>query len=167
MPTVLARTKFREAQYFLAGMRERDGVARLDRMEEFGYYLSAFLSAARSVSFVLRKENPEHYESLRDAWLGGLDPVSRALSDDMVEHRNAAQKQGRVPFRQEIQFVPWLSASESRASAIRLIRPFMYDGDARVGLAVYRLEVGDTERPAVEACESYLSALERLVVLFE
>jgi hypothetical protein len=52
--------KYNEAEYFLEMMKEND-----ENRQRFKYNLSAFLSAARSVTFVLQKEcskNPEFKE---------------------------------------------------------------------------------------------------------
>ena len=46
---------------------------------EFGYYLSAFLSAARSVTFVLQAEEKQHYDSWYPSWEAHLVEDDRKL----------------------------------------------------------------------------------------
>jgi hypothetical protein len=63
--------KYNEAEYFLGMMKEND-----EDRQRFKYNLSAFLSAARSVTFVLQKEsskNPEFKEwySKKQKWMKG------------------------------------------------------------------------------------------------
>ena len=64
--------------------------------EKFGYYLSAFLSAARSVTFVLQAEDKDHYDALYSAWEAGLAEADlklwRHVNDQRVAevHRKGA-----------------------------------------------------------------------------
>jgi hypothetical protein len=79
-----------EAEYFAQRMRD------LPDSTVLGYELNAFLSAARSVTFLLQKEFAavdgfETWWSVDRATLGG-DPVARFF----LELRNFSQKQGRV-----------------------------------------------------------------------
>src|SRR5205814_5692183 len=108
MAIELARKKLREAAFFLGEMQKREGSSRLDQEEEFGYCLSAFLSAGRSVSFVLRKENPLTYEAQRDSWLRSLEGSTRLMVDSMRDQRNTALKEGTVASEQNIEHVPAL-----------------------------------------------------------
>jgi hypothetical protein len=79
-----------EAEYFAQRMRD------LPDSTVLGYELNAFLSAARSVTFLLQKEFAavdgfETWWSVDRATLGG-DPAARFF----LELRNFSQKQGRV-----------------------------------------------------------------------
>lgn len=56
--------KLREARFFLGFLRRRDRVTPPER-EEFEFYLSAFLSAARSVTFALENEEAAKYKEWR------------------------------------------------------------------------------------------------------
>ena len=170
MPTDLARKKLREASFFLAEMAEREGSSRLDKEEEFGYCLSAFLSAARSVSFVLRKENPLTYEAHSQAWLLSLERDTRVMVDFMRDQRNAAVKEGTVASTQNVEHVPASiadrSRSRSRLSGVVVIGPWAFDEGAMIGIAKYVLNLEGVERPALKACRDYLAALELLVARF-
>jgi len=167
MATHTSRVKLREAAYFLAGMHQRNGTERLDIAEEFGYFLSAFLSAARSVSFVLRKENSHTYPAIRDRWLASLDSLSSQLCRDMVGHRNTALKQGELPVHDETSFLPWLAYIGNRDNRGRVIQPWMYDSGAQIGVAHFKLETPAGPQDAVAVCRRYLEHLEGLVKLFE
>jgi hypothetical protein len=167
MATSNSRVKLREAAYFLTGMCQRNGTERLDMAEEFGYFLSAFLSAARSVSFVLHKENSDTYPAIRDEWLASLDPVSAQLCRDMVEHRNTALKQGELPTYDVTSFVSWPAHIGSRGSSRQLIQPWMYDSGAQIGVAHFKLDTPTGPQDAVAVCQRYWEHLERLLTLFE
>lgn len=79
-----------EADYFVRLMR------RQARSEQFGYCLNAFLSSARSVTFLLQKEMSRVPEF--DTWWGeqqqllGQDQAARFF----LKLRNFSQKEGRV-----------------------------------------------------------------------
>lgn len=167
MPADFARRKLREAAFFLAEMRRRDGSPRLDMEEEFGYFLSGFLSAARSVSFVLRKENPARYEGARDLWLTALDPAMRAFVDVMRDQRNAALKEGTIAAQQEVEQVSPLKAYGKHPISVPIILPWAFAEGATIGVTKYVLDVDSIHRPAVEACQDYLAVLELLVSRFE
>ena len=47
--------KYNEAEYFLGMMEEND-----ENRQRFKYNFSAFVSAARSITFVLQKERPKN-----------------------------------------------------------------------------------------------------------
>jgi hypothetical protein len=53
--------KLREAHFFLARQQER--ARGIPAPEEFEFSLSAFLSAARSVTFALHQEKKEQYNA--------------------------------------------------------------------------------------------------------
>lgn len=72
------RSKFDEAQFFLERMKESRGT------EEFQYYLSAFLSAARAVTWVLDKEykNSEYADDFVN-WYGVHLKTMRYLKKEL------------------------------------------------------------------------------------
>jgi hypothetical protein len=170
MPTDLARQKYREASFFLGEMAKREGSPRLDQEEEFGYFLSAFLSAARSVSFVLRKENPLTYEAQSQEWLRSLTPSTRVMVDFMRDQRNAALKEGLVASERNTEHVPASvadrSSSRSHYSTTVIVQPYFFAEGATIAVARYTLSLEGRDRPAVETCRDYLAALELLVSRF-
>jgi len=90
------REKLAEAKYFLKQMEELK-----ESHQEFKYNLSAFLSAARSVTFVLQK-HCKHVEAFEE-WYA---PVREVMRRDRVlaffkELRNIALKEGRLPVSQQ------------------------------------------------------------------
>ncbi len=171
MATDLARQKYREASFFLSEMAKREGSPRLDQEEEFGYLLSAFLSAARSISFVLRRENPLSYEVQSQEWLGGLDGSTRIVVDFMRDQRNAALKEGVVASERNIEQIPASiadrSSDRSHFSTTVIVQPYFFDEAATIAVSRYVLKLGGMERPALQVCRDYLAALELLVARFQ
>jgi hypothetical protein len=66
--------------------------------EEAGYYLSAFMSAARSVTFVLQFEAKDAYDRIFPLWFGRLrrsdQKLLKLMNDERVEeiHRGGVRK---------------------------------------------------------------------------
>jgi hypothetical protein len=70
LPIPETERKLREAAFFLPLMTAEERKAARPEPEAFGFYLSAFLSAGRSVTFVLQKEAGGElvYRPWHDAW---------------------------------------------------------------------------------------------------
>ena len=82
------RKKLREARLFLGKMAERADMA-FGEHEEFNFYLSAFLSAGRSVDYRLRHEQGATYLTFRVSWDNALALDERHLIKFMVDDRNS------------------------------------------------------------------------------
>ena len=111
------REKLFEAEYFLAQMEEK----RADRAA-FRYSFSAFLSAARSVTFFAQKEFKracgfeEWYAKKQEAM--GADPAMRFF----LEARNITLKQEYVPTRAQINATVTSTVSITAAAWATVIR---------------------------------------------
>lgn len=89
---LLIEERLLEAEHFADKLDKVHGV-------EFGYELNAFLSAARSVTFLLQKEMTK-VEGFNDWW---KEERRRRLSENsaakfFLELRNYSQKEGRISF---------------------------------------------------------------------
>ena len=157
--------KLREARFFLERLRQRDRVS-LPAVDEFEFYLSAFLSAARSVTFALHAEEKEKYVAWQPTWPTILGPDDLALLVGMKQARNVAQKRGGVPVQVDWEFVPLTEAKRDEQG-----RPFygfqwfgpVTAGLPKVGQPVHRFNLGKGEIEATSTCARYLDILERLV----
>ena len=87
--------KFREAQYFLQLLRNKSQTMATQD-EEFEFLLSAFLSSGRSVTFVLKKEVGEIYETFSKVWFDNLNEEEDDLCKFMKIQRNKVQKEGET-----------------------------------------------------------------------
>ena len=76
-----------EAQFFLGHMAEQERRAFGDR-QPFDFYLSAFLSAGRTVDYRLRHEQSSIYPTWRKVWDAALSPTDNRLIKFMVDDRN-------------------------------------------------------------------------------
>ena len=79
--------KLAEARFFLGQLRAE--AARVVRPDPpaFGHYLSAFISAARSVPWVLQNEAKEKYGAWKPKWEAGLTNEERELLKFTNERR--------------------------------------------------------------------------------
>lgn len=160
--------KLREARFFLGCLHRRDRVAPPEP-EEFEFFLSAFLSAARSVTFVLENEEEAKYKEWRGSWPTLLTADEQKFADAMVEQRNIAQKQGGAPVAVNWEFVPIIQAKrDERGQPMYGLQWFGPATAAmpQVGQPVHSINLGDGDVEAVKTCERYLSILERLVANF-
>jgi hypothetical protein len=94
--TRLDRTdkKLREAEFFLDHLIAENSLVPNRHPEAADFYLSGFLTAARSVMFILRIENPDEYELRSRNWFARLPVEDRDLVDFLANQRNNAQKEG-------------------------------------------------------------------------
>jgi hypothetical protein len=93
---MIAKTqkRLRAARFFLQDLQNRARAFRSDP-EAFEFVLEAFLSAARSVTWVLQKEEKEKYDAwFEPVWMSKLSKDDETSFRGMKKRRNAAEKEG-------------------------------------------------------------------------
>lgn len=160
------KKKLREAQFFRGLLSAQDGAERLDS-EAFDFYFSAFLSASRSVTFMLQNENKAGYDALKAEWDRTIDDDGRSLMEFMNSERVQVVHIGLSTSEREIQFVDLIEHNlkkppEQRAHVLWIGKP----GEVRLGLARHYLQIGADRVLVVEACTRYVGLLEDLVTRF-
>ena len=148
--------KLREATFFLSHMKAREGDSRLDRHEEFGFFLSAFLNAAYSVQEVLRKKYQSGWQREAQSWRAGLETDLRTLVAALQEERRITVHRGHNATAPGSVQVPALHHYASRSP------PWAYDECASVEVTNYSLELEGRLVPAIDVCEQYIAALQTL-----
>jgi hypothetical protein len=88
MQTPAAHDKLAEARFFLNRLKEENKKPFRNEPEAFGCFLGAFLSAARSVTLVLKAEAKKTYDEVFPRWLEGLSNEDRELLEYMKGQRN-------------------------------------------------------------------------------
>jgi len=87
-----AEDRLKEAEFFLEKLKTTNGKGK-----EFRYYLSALVSATRSITLVLQKDLRSEYGDVFDKWWeqkkGGI-LVSPVSFEDIRKLRNILQKEG-------------------------------------------------------------------------
>jgi hypothetical protein len=94
----LTRMKQREAQFFFGILDESRQLVVNNEDETYAFYLSAFLSAARAVTFALKFEDTANYKTWFPPWLESRNENERNLLNFMRDQRNYAQKRGSAEF---------------------------------------------------------------------
>ncbi len=126
---ILARDKLREAEFFLDKLSGRTG-------RDFRYYLSAFLSAARSVTWVLQAELRPKFAAEFDEW---YEPYQQSLGRDrtarLVKHtRNALLKRGS---KEPSYMRTWRSpVGKDSITASYTVDQLAYSGDIQVSITL-------------------------------
>jgi len=160
--------KLREAEFFLGKMIEQEPRFVGDK-EPFDFYLSAFLSAGRSVDYRLRREQGDTYPVWRNAWDKRLAKDDAHLIKLMIDDRNEevhATGSGRDVEQEGVEFGIGEHRLPGGGGMIQISGPpgmppsIMYR-------PTYSYTIGGTERKATEVCREYLMLLRRMVEQFE
>ena len=164
--------KIAEAQFFLGNMVERERRAAGDR-QPFDFYLSAFLSAARTVDYRLRHEQPSIYPAWRKVWDAALSPTEKRLIKFMVDDRNDEVHESgsrRSVGQEDIKVAAGGSYRDGSGTLEVFGCPGVLigvDTAAVIHKPTYNFTIDGTERKATEACAEYLALLKQMVEQFE
>jgi len=159
------RRKLREARFFFDRLRDRASDLRLDA-DEVGFYLSAFLSAARSVTLVLQVEEKEFYDAWYDSWLANLSPADQGVFKFMNAQRVLEVHLTGADVTSTMEFRPVTQVE--RGTGGQPGYKVYWSGPPgtpppEIGLPVHQFRVGDDLVDVGGACRRYLSILEQLV----
>jgi len=160
--------KIAEARFFLRQMTEQEGRLIGDR-EQFDYYLSAFLSAGRTIDCRLRHEQAAIYPAWRTIWNTSLTPQENSLIKFMVDDRNDEVHESGSSRSVAQEGVP---LSVGTTSPTDDVTGFICSGTPGTPAPVaykptYNFTIHGVERKATEACAAYLALLQLMVVKFE
>lgn len=158
--------KLREAQFFLGHLVNEAQKAVRNEPEAFGFYLSAFLSAARSVTFALQYEEKSKYDEWFPGWSENLSAEDQNLLKFLNDQRNYEQKRGGADVTVIWEYV--------RVTQVRTGCPthpgygFHWFGPPGtppppVGIPVHLFESSRGDQEVTLACQRYLGLLARLV----
>ena len=159
------RFKLSEAQFFFAKLAEVGNRVVRQYPEEFQYYLSAFLSAARSVGYALQAEEKAKYDAWYPGWEATLSVEEVALLRSFNKERvatvhktgaNVAHQTVRIPGHE------YLAAAADEGAHIEISGP--------VGVplpefskVVRTFTFGGVESEVVQTAARYLQLVARSV----
>jgi hypothetical protein len=159
--------KLREARFFAQMLGKVNRQPGGNEPEEFEFYLSAFLSAARAVTFTLQYEEKDKYDAWSPAWFSSRGLEDQALLKDMITHRNAVQKRGGTETDQDWVYIPMMPVTQIRmenrehpAYGFHWYGPTATPPPA-FGTLVYSFKGSGGE--VISDCERYLTILDSLV----
>jgi hypothetical protein len=154
------RNKLREATFFLGNLAERSRLAFGDR-EEFDFYISAFLSAARSLDYRFRHEEGPTYSTFRAAWDTAFSTDGQALVKFMVDDRNLEIHEGGSSRVQAEERVAIGSSYRDASGTVTVAAPIGVPTE--LVKHTFSFLMNGKPVPVVESCASYLEILKQLV----
>jgi hypothetical protein len=157
----MVKRKIGEARFFLRHLkdhRDKQRDAAKPPPEQFAYYLSAFLSAAITVSDLMKQIAP--------AWWERLEGKDRDLHDLFWEMRGDAVHEGDVETKQRTDEVPVrFDPNHQRVQGFFFQSMF---GEVKTRANTHSVvDAAGDEREVVEACEVYLAILCREAEVIE
>jgi ribonucleotide reductase alpha subunit len=164
--------KLREAGYFLRLMSADSGKWFRQEPEAVDFYISAFVSAARAVTFVLHKERPDVYERWRDDWFDRLalqEPELAKLADFFIDQRNKGQKEGGgdlETIKTEVSLSQFLHETAMEGGHT-YISPGVPGTPQPTFTKHENRFAGWSNEPIPDVCRRYLDLMERFVREFE
>ncbi len=159
--------KLREAKFFLRHLEAEAKRAQSDDAV-FRYYLSAFLSASRSITFFLQVEDKSLYDSSWEPWLRGLEQGEEKLVVNMNAQRVAEVHRGGVELESHVQPIPYYEVDTGSTRDPRYgVHMFglmgMMGGRAWVHVVERTFDLGQGPQEVTATCRRYLSLLEDFV----
>jgi hypothetical protein len=163
------RRKSAEAAFFLAHMvAETQKPEPHHDPEAFGYYFSAFLSAARSVTFVLQAEDKDRYERVFQPWLDSLPREEQVLFRSMNDFRRAELHLTGVEVKATTALIPLKEVRPGKFEPVtvdwhwfeELLR--QPEGWGMVVLAP-QFEVGGQPAEVIATCQRYMALVSDLL----
>ena len=161
-----AQKKLREAQFFLSHLETENRRAVRNEPEDFDYFMSAFVSAARSVTFAIQAEEKAKYDQWFPGWCATRPEEDQTLVTLMVSQRNAEQKQGGRDRRIEWEYVPVTGLSSEELGGRMFWSALPVVPAPHIGRPIRYLEHGGQESEALSACKRYHALLAELVENF-
>jgi hypothetical protein len=148
----------------------REELRSSSNRERFDCFLSAFLSAGRTVDYRLRHEQKAIYKPWRKAWDAGLTPEQNSLSKFMVDDRNDEVHESgssRSVAQEDITLTPGMKYWDEDMMSMVTIGGRADMPPALIRKQTYNFTIDRAERRATEACAAYLALLQRMVEEFE
>lgn len=166
MPQIAkTQKKLRETRFFFNCLLNKNRSTNLE-IEEFDFYLSAFLSAGRSVTFVLQAEEKELYDSWFPRWKASQTHEDQKLLNFINEQRVEALHRLGAEAKTDIEYIPLSKVNNSQRK--HPAYGFHWWGppgtpEPRIGQQVYYFERDGTKKEVISVCKHYIELIEKLV----
>ena len=155
--------KLREAKFFLGHMSQSAGSTRLDH-DHLEFYLSAFLSAARSVTHFFERKQQKTWWSQWKANRTSKSPEDLRLLNHMTNQRDNEVHEEGADVSHQVEDVP-VSKIETASSLHAAYAPSFGEpfGEVKIGMKVYHFILAGKPVPVIETCRRYVGLLESAV----
>jgi hypothetical protein len=161
--TELANKKWREATFFLGHLRKRSDMAFVDR-EQIDFYLSAFLSAARSIEDKLQIENLNLYQEFFKHWKQTQTSKALELLKFMVNDRNLEVHDKGSRRNAKEKGVALYDHYEDQSGQAFVYAPADISGPpATISKPAFTFTIDGAEEEITSACQGYLDLLQQLI----
>jgi hypothetical protein len=131
-------------------------------MRSFDFFLSAFLSAGRSLDYRLRHISAQ-YAPFRAMWDTRLNANEIELIKFLVDDRNLEVHEGGSTRQQAEVRIP-VGGTYRDPSGTLTVHPGVFGTPpAELIKPTYYFDIGGNRLPVLDACDAYIRLLERLV----
>ena len=169
LPIEATRKKLAEAQFFLRKLTAFREQVISNEPEAFDFYLSAFLSAARSVTFALQTEQKERYDRWFPSWRDALPPDEKELlvhfNGQRVQavHRTGADVAlGSEP----LSLHEYLAAASLQGAQVEIWNGPPGNPPPQFSRPARAFNLAGTEIEVTQACTQYFGVVAKLVESF-
>ena len=156
--------KLCEARFFCAKLEHESRTPPTREPEVLEFYLSAFLSAARSVTFALQSEEKQKYDAWFPMWLGSRSPEEKEILKLFRAQRNRVLKEGVADVAPDWALVP---VTQLQTSGTPYPAHLLWWGESvpEVGVRILRFDssLGVTDSDVIPTCTRYITLLDQLV----
>jgi hypothetical protein len=151
--------KLREAQFFAGEIDTARRTREPECKEAIDFYLSAFLSAARSVYHVLKSKAPTVFPRWCDEWLARQSQEERNTFNAIRTGRDRSLKEGTQPTRENY---------GASVSPYPVDLQFFFEDDLPVTSREFlgRISPNDFEQDLVGRCRECIVVLTDMIVAF-
>ena len=155
--------KLKEAQFFMAQLERELSSSGHNPSEAVEFYFSAFLSAARSVTFVLEAEEPSKYREWSPVWRQSRSENERRLLSRFTDARNRALKCETPKVAEDHLASSLFNSYDNVPIGVRML--WEEEDFQPLGFRVLRcrLTPDDVEEEVVPLCREYAALLSHLV----
>jgi len=166
MDDTYCRKKLREAKFFLSHMSNTTSTI-VQEPEHLKFYLSAFISAARSVTFTMQKENKDLYDQLFPNGNFQLNKDDEKICKFMVDCRDEVVKRtGEINSKNIPDEIEINCEYRDKSSIITVASPPGVPPVKQLKPRYYWLR-DDKDYDVIDDCRRYVGILERIVDRFE
>jgi hypothetical protein len=154
--------KLREARYF-SGKINAVAQRAVGDPEEFGFLLSAWLSACRSITAPLENRR---YGKWFETWRADRTVHEQELFDFMATQRIAEVHRDGADVRRSVQWIP-ISAIREGHPGYNFASWALGTEPPKIGVNICEFEFGRTGLEASRSCSDFVVLLEHLLTAFE
>lgn len=158
--------KLREARFFFRLLSREVQEAVRTEPEAFEFYLNAFLSSARSVTFALQNEEKDKYDAWSQTWLKNRSEDDQRLINFLKDQRNNAEHRGGADISLVREYVPITEVmTDDRGHPAYGLHWFgpPETSPPQIRLTDHTFEMFGDQKKVTSVCEKHLAILDELV----